>query len=366
MTYPFIKGLDLSEIFYQEAVRPILAQSFPNLAYSAALIGPGSEVLGFDDPQSMDHDWGPRLMLFLSEEQHATCRERIDQALRHALPLTIHGIPTDLANANSSDDKPGAPSREGGVNHSVAILTVRCFFSFMLKADPDRELRPIDWLAVPEQFLRSLTAGRVFHDGLGQLEPIRARLRYYPHDIWLYLLACQWRRIAQEEHFMGRCGQLGDELGSRLVAARLVRDLMRLCFLMERQYAPYIKWLGTAFQDLECAGRLTPILTRILAAGTWEERQEYLVRAYECAAGLHNALGITAAQDPKVRPFYGRPFLVSAADRFVTAIRAAIADPEILALPEHLGAFEQFIDSTDALSNPQVFDRIKELYQREV
>lgn len=64
---PFIKGLELSERFYREAVAPILAQRFPKLRYSAALIGPGSDVLGFDTPQSMDHDWGPRLLLFLGE-----------------------------------------------------------------------------------------------------------------------------------------------------------------------------------------------------------------------------------------------------------------------------------------------------------
>ena len=75
MDRPFIKGLDLSELLYREAVGPLLASHLPGLTYSAALIGPGSEVLGFDDAQSMDHDWGPRLMLFLTETDHATRRE---------------------------------------------------------------------------------------------------------------------------------------------------------------------------------------------------------------------------------------------------------------------------------------------------
>ena len=56
----FIPGLQLSELFYQEAVKPILQAVFPHLVYSAALIGPGSEVLGYDTPQSMDHNWGPK------------------------------------------------------------------------------------------------------------------------------------------------------------------------------------------------------------------------------------------------------------------------------------------------------------------
>lgn len=53
---PFIKGLELSQLFYEEAVRPILMIHFPQLTYSAALLGRGSETLGFDTPQSTDHD----------------------------------------------------------------------------------------------------------------------------------------------------------------------------------------------------------------------------------------------------------------------------------------------------------------------
>ena len=71
---PFIPGLKLSQYLYEAAVRPILEKSFPALLYSAALIGTGSEVLGFDTPQSMDHDWGPRLMLFLAEADIDTYR----------------------------------------------------------------------------------------------------------------------------------------------------------------------------------------------------------------------------------------------------------------------------------------------------
>jgi hypothetical protein len=56
----FISGLQLSELYYQEAVKPNLETAFPQLVYSAALIGPGSEVPGYDTPQSMDHNWGPK------------------------------------------------------------------------------------------------------------------------------------------------------------------------------------------------------------------------------------------------------------------------------------------------------------------
>jgi hypothetical protein len=358
----FIAGLELAELFYREAVEPILATYFPGVAYSAALIGSGSDVLGFDTPQSMDHDWGPKLMLFLSQTDYERHRDEIDCLLRQELPREIHGYPT---NFGRHEDGTTVMAENGSdpVNHHVVIHTVRDFFSRYLKVDPGKELGAIDWLTIPEQRLRSIVSGRVFHDGLGQLEPIRARLRYYPRDVWLYLLAAQWRRISQEEPFMGRCGQVGDELGSRLVAARLIRDLMRLCFLMERQYAPYIKWLGTAFARLDCAGQLAPIFTRILNAQAWQEREEHLSSAYECVARMHNDLGITDPLPTQVSPFHDRPFLVIHADRFADAIRARVASEEVRAMPVNLGAIDQCVDSTDVLDYPERFDRLKILYQ---
>ena len=348
MNHPFIKGLELSELFYKEAVRPILAERFPNLVYSSALIGVGSDVLGFDTPQSMDHDWGPRLMLFLGEADHETYHDEINQTLRKELPADIHGYPTSFRR-NEDDTTEMAAAEGGSIDHKVLFLTVQSFFKSVLNFDPTGDIRAVDWVSVPENYLLMLTSGWVFHDGLGQLEPVRAKLHYYPHDVWLYLLAAQWRRLSQEEAFMGRCGQVGDDLGSRLVAARLVRDLMRLCFLMERRYAPYIKWFGSAFAQLDCASELTPLFTRVLGAGSWEERQTHLSAAYQFIAGLHNALGITAPLATEVSPYYSRPFLVIHADRFVDAIRAEIKSEAVLALPEYLGSVDQFIDSTDAL-----------------
>jgi len=40
----FIPGLKLSELFYMEAAKPILDSLFPQISYSAALLGWGSEV----------------------------------------------------------------------------------------------------------------------------------------------------------------------------------------------------------------------------------------------------------------------------------------------------------------------------------
>src|SRR3954471_19312958 len=74
---PFISGLELNHAYYEEAVRPILNHYAPELAYSAALIGYGSDVLGYDTESSTDHEWGPRLLLFLDEPTYATRADEI-------------------------------------------------------------------------------------------------------------------------------------------------------------------------------------------------------------------------------------------------------------------------------------------------
>ena len=117
----------------------------------------------------------------------------------------------------------------------------------------------------------------MYHDGLGELEPVRRQLAWYPREVWLWQLACQWRRIAQEEPFPGRAAEAGDQLGWRVLAARLVRDVMRLCLLLERRYAPYPKWLGTAFARLDSAATIGPLLAAALAVPDWPAAQQPLV-----------------------------------------------------------------------------------------
>ena len=72
------------------------------------------------------------------------------------------------------------------------------------------------------------------------------------------------------------------------------------------------------------------------------------------------SLGITPPLATQVTQFHRRPFLVIQADRFVDAIRAQIKSEAVLALPEYLGGFDQFIDSTDAAND---LTRIKALWK---
>ncbi|MEV6875771.1 DUF4037 domain-containing protein [Amycolatopsis sp. NPDC051128] len=349
MDRTFIPGLDLSRRFYHEAVRPLIRARFGELPHTAARLGTGSEVLGFDTARSADHEWGPRLQLFLRRDDAARHAQDVVATLGHELPKTFRGYPTNFAPTENEHARHMALT-DGPVFHRVDVTTLSAWFTRHLGFDPRHGITTFDWLATPTQTLAEITAGAVFHDGLAELVPARSRLTWYPEQIWRYLLACQWQRISQEEAFVGRCGEVGDELGSAVVAARLVRDLMRLSLLMHRRYPPYGKWLGSAFTRLPWAATITPVLTAALAATTWHEREDHLATAYSAVAELHNQLGLTEPLDPGTRPYHDRPFQVLHAERFSQALLGTIADPELRALPL-TGAVDQVTDNTDLLGD---------------
>jgi hypothetical protein len=334
----FVPGLELGRRFYYEAVRPALDRRFADLAHAAALIGPGSEVLGFDTEMSTDHDWGLKAFVFVREQDTSVIEQAHDH-LRHELPHVFLGYPV------------GEVTGPDGVvvDHRVVVVTLREFIWHQLAYDVRQPPGVADWLTFPSEKLLEITSGAVYHDGVGELTALRACLAYYPRDVWLYLLAAGWERIGQEEHLMPRAGYVGDELGSALIGSRLVRDVMNLCFLMERRYAPYPKWFGSAFRKLACAQDLLPVLWAAQRSETWREREGALIRAYECIAQMHNALDITEPLPVTSSGFHDRPFRVIHGGAFAEAIRARIADPEVVRIASRrlIGGIDQFSDNTD-------------------
>ncbi len=132
-----------------------------------------------------------------------------------------------------------------------------------------------------------------------------------------------------------------------MVAGRLARDLMRLCLLMDRCYPPYSKWLGTAFARSAAGTAVGPPLAAALSAADWRTRQQQLARALTAAARAHNELALTEPLGTQVGPFYTRPYLVLGSGQFAGALRAAITDAGLRALPL-TGAVDQYVDSTAA------------------
>jgi hypothetical protein len=331
----------------------------------------GSEVLGYDDEESTDHHWGPRFILLMSEEDLEKYEKRVSDALSANLPYKFRGYSTNFVHSGEGDVHLPKEIDSGAVNHMVHIESMRSIFGWYLGFNLEAEPTLADWLTFSEHKLLTVTSGKVFHDGLGKLEEVRRKLAYYPENVWLYLLACQWKYISDEEAFVGRSGFVGDELGSAVVAARLVKNLMRLCFLLERRYAPYSKWFGTAFSRLSCAAELTPILRDVLCAADWKEREAHLSKAYEAVARMHNALGITRPVEDKVSK-HGRPYMIIHARRFGMAVLERLASEEMrrLEFSEEIrrlgffgGSVNQLVESDDEISQLELCRRLRVLYE---
>ena len=83
-------------------------------------MGGGSDVLGFDDQRSTDHDWGPRVDLFFSAADYQEVGDRIYDVLSNKLPFTFKGYSTHFVDDYLMGDRNEYPIIHG---HARSRLT---------------------------------------------------------------------------------------------------------------------------------------------------------------------------------------------------------------------------------------------------
>jgi len=329
-------GAELARRYWTELVAPLVLRWRPGLRHAAGLLGRGSEVLGLDDDLSRDHDWGPRLTLLVDGDDVTA----VDALLARTLPDRFGSFPTRFA-----------VTRDPRVRHRVEVTTPAAFVGSRLGVTGDGDPTPADWLTFTGQAVLEVTAGPVFADTHGELTAVRRRLAWYPDDVWRYVVAADWARLGEELPLAGRAGHRGDDVGSRVIAARLVGVLMHLGCLLERRWPPYPKWLGTRFATLPRAGAALPDLALAVAAGTWQDRERALCRAAGALHALQRDVGLPAGGDDATQPFHDRPFR-GVRDEVATALLDAVADPRVRAFPPGVGSVEQWVDDVRVLTVP--------------
>ncbi|MCL2771998.1 MAG: DUF4037 domain-containing protein [Oscillospiraceae bacterium] len=328
----FINGLDLCESFFSEYMLPFIQQHYPDLKFSAGLITAGSQILGYDDIVSTDHGWSASPILFLNDNE-----------------LNIRDELAAMFEKN-------LPSEYKGYRSSVWITSINEVIEMYIGKMPQTD---IEWLAVSEHRLLGLTAGKIFLDML-DIEETRKKLSFYPHDVKMYLIASQWSIIAEEQAFMKRTSDVGDEIGSRIICARIAERLMRLCFLYKNKYAPYSKWFGTAFNRLSL-DNIHNEITAALFANTITERERCIVNAQVLVAELHNACNITEPFEIKVQDYYDRDIKVIFTDNFAGIVKEKITNPELKNCPL-IGSMSQIGNLNHLWDNPQRRGKIQQLY----
>ena len=125
----FVPGLELARAFYADAVAPLL----DGQPHSAALIGSGSEVLGFDTERSTDHGWGPRLKVFVDAGEADAVRDAVERGL----PDEFRGRPTRFG----WDEVP--------VTHHVEVAELGAWLESHIGFDPRGGISTRQWLCAP-------------------------------------------------------------------------------------------------------------------------------------------------------------------------------------------------------------------------
>ncbi|MBD5491759.1 MAG: DUF4037 domain-containing protein [Lachnospiraceae bacterium] len=263
-----MKGLELSEKYYETYGRTMVEDGFPEIAEQTAmgLAGYGSECFGFDDEISRDHDYGPSFCIWLPQEIYEQYGAKMQEAYE-ALPKDFMGFS-------------GRVEEEHGKGR-VGVLCLEEFYEGILgyRGVPHAEA---EWLSIPEEALATAVNGRVFEDRLGRFSKIReSLLQYYPETVWRRKLADALARAAQAGQYnYARAMKRGERIAAEIALTEFVKEAMHLVYLLNRSYAPFYKWMHRGLRELAVGSEIGDMLS--LLYQTQEESDRVLIIEAVC------------------------------------------------------------------------------------
>ena len=265
-----MKGLELSEKYFEAFGRPMLAEQFPEVMpyLAVGLFGSGSECFGFDDDVSRDHDFEPGFCVFLPGE------DKVDRRTAFLLERAYAKLPQEFLGAAR-----GRLAPVGGPRHG--IFRTREFFAEKIGPAAEKRCEGIetdDWFLIPETALAEATNGRIFLDRYGEVTRVREALSFYPEDVRKKKLAGHLLLMAQAGQYnYARCLAHGEKAAAQLAVFEFAKSAMSVLFLLNRVYQPFYKWSFRALRALPKlsleAELLEYLLTSDNEAAAAEEKQ---------------------------------------------------------------------------------------------
>lgn len=252
-----IKGLELSEGFYNEYGAPMINEQFPSLAGKIAigLAGSGSECFGYDDEISQDHDFEPGFCIFIPDG--------LDRREEFALERAYAKLPREYMGFKRERYDPVGGNRHG-------IIKISEFF-IEKTGTPDGDLTLRQWFSIPEQSLAEATNGKIFRDDSGIVTEIRQRLEYLPDEVRIKKLAgCLLQMGQAGQYNYGRLIKRGEIASAQLAVVEFVNYALRAIFLLNKRYIPYYKWTFRALRELELLSELHDSLYYLISSGNGE------------------------------------------------------------------------------------------------
>jgi hypothetical protein len=258
--------IDISHEFFDQIVKPILAENFPEETVQTAfgVFGYGSEVLRLDDQYSSDHHWGLRINALMPDRLFKHKSEEIIQVVEANLPDTFQGHSL----------------REGLVGiRGLAIGSLEQYLIQTIGLDHPPETYQ-EWLNVPEEDITHIINGEIWYDPAGQFSAIRQALNnYYPEPVRLRRIA-HWCRYfsGMGSYALKRAILRANEYYATIAFSKALRWGVQLAFMLDKTYYPYDKWTMVYFKQLpRLADPLHPLVDEAVKQSTsWERKHELL------------------------------------------------------------------------------------------
>ena len=250
-----MKGLELSKQYYETYGKEMLEGSFSDYLpfISVGLVGAGSEVLGYDDDVSRDHDFEPGFCIFLPSE------DVVDRKTAFQMERAYAKLPDEFMGFKRQKISP-----VGGARHGVQRLS-----DFLLSktGKEDGALSTLEWLKIPTQYLCEVTKGELFYDGSGYFTSVRESLMIMPRDIRLKRLAGHLLLMAQSGQYnFPRMAKRGDYGACGLAVSEFVRNAIAAIYLLNNEYMPYYKWQFRGLKELDILSELSLPLEFLITA----------------------------------------------------------------------------------------------------
>lgn len=234
-------GIALSQRYFTQAALPILRARFPQIVERCAAglcaggldAGCGSEVYGYDDFLSRDHNWGARFFLFLNEEDYARCADEMRDVLARELPRAFEGLTITATTAQATHFHITTPRR-----NALAALDVD-----ELPAGDEA------WFLIPEAKLCEYAAGSVYYDPIGLVEPWKRRFSAYPRNVLLKRLSGAFLMMHTAGNAL-RCAMRCEWTACRSYLDAALASAQRAALLLSGRFPPHVKWRARAFREI--------------------------------------------------------------------------------------------------------------------
>lgn len=154
-----MQGIALSRSFFADIVQPWLSRVAPELRYSAALSGYGSELLGFDDDLSKDHNWGPRVHIIVGQDDFAPYARRLVEDFTSIAPTSFAGEP--IAWRSRPHPPASGAGAFGAAEHGLEVHTLEGLLAISSSMLWTTSARSVGW-ALPSRSCWSLPRALCF------------------------------------------------------------------------------------------------------------------------------------------------------------------------------------------------------------